>query len=107
MLRQSLAIALGAGLLIGMVGHADAAKKKRSDDGTVTLSGCARFWPPFCTVLNAGGGQNFSLQGAVPAIPVNTGVTVVGVKSGDISLCFGTPVRVVRWRPNKMRCPAT
>lgn len=102
MLRQSLAVALGAGLLIGMVGHADAAKKKRADDGTITLSGCARFWPPFCTVLNAGG-QNYSLQGA--AVPVNTGVTVVGVKSGDISLCFGTPVHVVRWRPNKLHCP--
>jgi hypothetical protein len=105
MLRKGLAVALGAGLLVGMVGHADAAKKKHADDGTVTLSGCARFWPPFCTVLNAGG-QNFSLQGAVPAIPVNASVTVVGVKSGDISLCFGTPVRVVRWRPNRLHCPA-
>ncbi|AXK80068.1 hypothetical protein DW352_05800 [Pseudolabrys taiwanensis] len=105
MLRQGLAIALGAGLLVGMVGHADAAKKKRADDGTITLSGCARFWPPFCTVLSTGA-QSYSLIGAVPAVPVNTGVTVVGVKSGDVSLCFGTPVRVVRWRPNKMRCPA-
>jgi len=106
MLRQGLALALGAGLLVGMVGHADAAKKKmKPAEGEMTLSGCARFWPPFCTVLSTGA-QSYSLIGAVPAIPVNTGVTVVGVRSGDVSLCFGAPVRVVRWWRNKMRCPA-
>jgi len=32
-------------------------------------------------------------------------VTVVGIKTGDVSICFATPLKVVKWSRNRMRCP--
>jgi len=38
-------------------------------------------------------------------VPVNVGVTIVGVQSGDISVCFGVPIKVLKWSRNRMVCP--
>ena len=103
MLRQGFVLALGVGLLLGMAGHADAAKRaKGAKTATITVSGCTRWSPPFCTMIGSGP-KTYWLHGA--ALPLNTGVTVVGVKTGDVSLCFGTPLKVLKWTRNKLRCP--
>jgi len=107
MLRQGFALALSAGLLLGMVGHADAAKRaKGAKTATITVSDCTRWAPPFCTMIGSGP-QTYWLQGGSPAVPLNVGVTVVGVKTGDVSLCFGTPLKVLKWSRNRLRCPKT
>jgi hypothetical protein len=104
MIRQGLALALGAGLLIGFAGHADAKRAKAAMPNTVIVKGCARPAPPFCTVIGAGP-LTYSLHSAAPPVPVNVGVTVVGVKDGDVSPCFATPLRVLKWSRNRLRCP--
>jgi hypothetical protein len=104
MLRQSLALALGAGLLIGFAGHADAKQVKSAMLKTVTVNGCARAAPPFCTIIGSGA-QSYSLHSAAPPVPVNVGVTVVGVRDGDVSPCFAPPLKVLRWSRNRLRCP--
>lgn len=101
MLRSSLALLLGAGLVVGAAGHADAAKRAKN---TVTLSGCTHYQVPACTILRAGG-QNYSLVGAAKPVPLNVGVTVVGVKTGDLGLCFAPTIKVLKWSRNRLRCP--
>ncbi len=101
MLRLSLAFALAAGFVVGIAGHADAAKRSNS---FIVLRGCAHYQVPACTIISSGG-HTYSLHGASPAVPLNVGVTVVGTKSGDISICFATPIKVVKWTRNRLRCP--
>ena len=101
MLRQGFALALGAGLLVGMAGHADAAKSANS---FIVLRGCAHYQVPACTIISSGG-HTYSLVGASPPVPLNVGVTVVGTKSGDIGICFAPSIKVVKWSRNRMRCP--
>lgn len=101
MLRSSFALLLGAGLVVGVAGHADAAKRVK--DGVV-LRGCAHYQVPACTIIKSGG-QNYSLVGASPPVPLNVGVTVVGIKTGESGLCFAPTIKVVKWTRNKLRCP--
>jgi hypothetical protein len=74
---------------------AEAAKKRAKD--TLIIGGCARFAPPFCTVVSSRG-TTYVLHGAAPPIPPNTNVSVVGKKTGDIGICFGTQVQVISWK---------
>ena len=104
MVRQITALVLGAALLAGFATQADAAKAKKPKVATITLMGCARAAPPFCTIMSSGA-QTYSLIGASPPVPVNVGVTVVGVKDGDVSPCFATPLKVIKWSRNRLRCP--
>lgn len=106
MLRQGLALALGVGLLVGMAGNADAAKRKKAPSNTVTVSGCTKWVPPFCMMLS-GGGKTFSLVGALPAVPSNVGVTAIGVQEGVVGPCFAPTLKVVKWWRNRLRCPKT
>ncbi|HEY6026128.1 MAG TPA: hypothetical protein VIV09_04435 [Pseudolabrys sp.] len=92
-------------LVAGTIGHAEAAKRgKTAKQPTVTISGCAYAAPPACTNMWSGG-QIYSLSGGKPPVPVNVGVTIVGVQSGDISVCFGVPIKVLKWSRNRMVCP--
>lgn len=108
MVRRTFALALGAMLLVGVATQPAAAKQmKKPKVATITLMGCARQvppGPPFCTIMSAGA-QTYSLVGASPPVPVNVGVTVIGVKAGDASLCFATPLKVIKWSRNRLRCP--
>jgi len=103
MLRLSLAFLLSAGLAAGVAGQANAAKRANS---FITLSGCAHYQVPACTMLRSGG-QTYSLVGASPAVPLNVGVTVTGTKSGDLGICFAPSIKVVKWTRNRLRCPAS
>jgi hypothetical protein len=97
MTRLSLAFVLAVGLLFGAAAQADAA------NSFIVVRGFAHYQVPGCTVISQGG-NIFSLHGASPAIPYNVGVTVVGTKSGDVSICFGIPLKVVKWTRNRLRC---
>lgn len=81
---------------------ADAAKK-RSKAGMTFVRGCTHYTPPFCTAVTQGG-TTYTLFDATPPIPHGVGVDVWGVK-GDVSICFGTPLKVVSWKRNGMLCP--
>jgi hypothetical protein len=105
MLRQALTAVAAIALVAGTIGHAEAAKRgKTAKQPTVTISGCAYAAPPACTNMWSGG-QIYSLSGGKPPVPVNVGVTIVGVQSGDISVCFGVPIKVLKWSRNRMVCP--
>ncbi len=84
------------GLLLGVAAQAHAAQQ-------IVVRGCAHAAPPMCTILNAGG-QTYALISDKP-IPTNVGITVTGVKAGDLGICFAVPLKVVSWKPNKMACP--
>lgn len=101
MLRLSLALLLGVGLMVGIAEHADAAKRANS---FIVLRGCAHYQVPACTMISSGG-QTYSLVGASPPVPLNVGVTVIGTKSGDIGVCFAASIKVVKWTRNRLRCP--
>jgi hypothetical protein len=84
-----------------MVSPADAEKRKPRD--LVTLSGCTRYQPVACTMLDAGG-TTYYLTGQ--AVPTKQGVTVTGRKAGDVSICFAPAFEVTSWKPNKkLKCP--
>jgi len=82
---------------------ADAAKKKAKATDIVIISGCAKHVPPFCTGI-AYRGTTYIVNSAVPHIPLNTGATVIGKKTGGWSPCFGTWLQVISWKPNKLLC---
>ena len=104
MLRHALTAMAAIALVAGTIGHSEAAKGgKTAKQPTVTISGCAYAAPPACTNMWSGG-QIYSLHGAKPPVPLNVGVTVVGVQD-DLSICFGVPIRVIKWSRNKMKCP--
>jgi hypothetical protein len=97
-MRLKLAVALIVAPVLGLLaaaGPADAAKAK-----VIRLSGCAQYQPPFCTILGG-----YSLLDAAPPVPTGVGVTVWGVKSGDLGVCFHPTLKVLRWSRNRMRCP--
>ena len=95
---RGFALTFAAALLLGMAGQA-AAKDK-----LITVKGCAHFAPPACTLIGSGA-NTYSLSGGSPPVPTGVGVTVVGIKAGDVSICFATPLKVVKWSRNRMRCP--
>lgn len=92
-----LTLALGIAFMLGMAARAEAAEQ-------ITVSGCAHETPPMCTIISSGG-QTYALISDKP-IPTNVGITVTGVKAGDLGICFATPLKVVKWSPNKMACPS-
>ncbi len=98
MKQMSLAVLGTAGFLFVIAAPANAA------NSFIVIKGCAHWAPPFCTNIGQGG-NTYSLLGASPPVPLNVGVTVVGTKSGDLSLCFGIPIKVIKWSRNRMRCP--
>lgn len=100
-IRLGLSVVLGAGLLGGVVTDANAARVKGN---TIALSGCTQFRVPFCTVV-VSGGKAYSLIDAVPPIPYNVGVTLVGQKVGDVGPCFAPTIKVLKWKRNRLHCP--
>ncbi|HWP27689.1 MAG TPA: hypothetical protein VNL39_15265 [Xanthobacteraceae bacterium] len=100
MVRPSLAVLVVA-VSAAMVSPADAEKRTTRD--LVTLSGCTRYQPVACTMLDAGG-TTYYLTGQ--AVPTKQAVTVTGRKAGDISICFAPAFEVTSWKPNKkLKCP--
>ncbi len=59
---------------------------------------------PVCETISYRG-KTYVLNSASPPVPVKVGVTVVGIIAGDISICEDTPLRVIKWSRNRMRCP--
>ncbi len=99
-----LMIATSLCAVAALTTDADAAKKKRTmAKDLVVVSGCARFVPPFCTAV-AYRGTTYIVNSANPHIPRDTGVTVIGRKTGDMSPCFGTWLQVISWKPNRLLC---
>jgi hypothetical protein len=100
-----LAVAAAVCAMLATTGGAEAAKKKgkaKAKD-TIVVSGCARFAPPFCTSLTSKG-TTYMLSPTTPPIPRDTGVTVVGRKTGNVGPCFGTWLEVKSWKPNRLLC---
>jgi hypothetical protein len=107
MIGRVIAIAVAACAMLAVTTDAEAAKGKKAravkDKSIVTFSGCARFAPPFCTVVGSRG-TTYVLHGAQPPIPIDTGISGIGKKTGDVGICFGTQVQVISWKPNRLAC---
>jgi hypothetical protein len=102
MLRLSFAVVLGAALLAGVAAKSNAAERVRGNK--ISISGCTSVAPPVCTLINSGK-QVYMLVDARPPIPAGIGVTLVGEKAGDVSICFHPVVKVLKWKQNKLHCP--
>jgi len=102
---RSLAVIVAICTTLGATSGAEAAKAKKGakSKGIVVVSGCARFAPPFCTAISSRG-TTYTLSPTTPPIPRDTGVTVVGRKTGGMSPCFGTWLEVISWKPNRLLC---
>ena len=101
-MRFSCLFAMSAALCatVALTGSAEAAKRAKD---TLVIVGCSRFLPPFCTSVGYRG-TTYIMHSAVPPIPPNTGVAVVGKKTGDVGICFGTQVQVISWKKTRQRC---
>jgi hypothetical protein len=102
MIGRSLILALGAALLFGLAGQAGAAERMKGKD--VIVTGCVYQPLPTCTKIDSGK-TVYVLHDAKPPIPNNTGVTLVGTRTGDVDICFGIPLKVLKWKQNKLHCP--
>ena len=101
MTRYRVMAVAAAGLAaVAMSSGAEAAKRAKD---TLVISGCSRFLPPFCSSVSYRG-TTYIMHSAVPPIPPNTGVAVVGKKTGDVGICFGTQVQVISWKKTRQRC---
>jgi hypothetical protein len=104
MLRLSFAVLLGAALFAGVAAKSDAAARLRGNK--VSISGCTSVAPPVCTlIMIKSGKQVYMLVEARPPITGGIGVTLVGEKAGDVSICFHPVVKVLKWKRNRMHCP--
>jgi hypothetical protein len=93
-----LALILVAALAAATVATSTANAEQRGR--TVSMSGCTRFTPPFCTAL-----RDYALITNGEHIPFNTGVTVRGWPSGDVTPCGLRSFRVVSWKQIRLHCP--
>jgi hypothetical protein len=101
-MHRVLFVALTSALCVTAFSSSFAAEKVRGK--TIIGSGCTSWRVPFCTVVNTGK-TTYALEGASPSIPVGVGISFVGEKLGDFSPCFVPVVKVISWKPNKMKCP--
>lgn len=89
-------------LLMCFTATAEAAKSKKSKKSKaadiITVDGCAHFVVPFCVGVTSGN-TTYIVNSALAPIWPGMEVTVVGQKTGDVSPCFGTPLKVSSWKP--------
>ena len=82
---------------------AEAAKKaKKTSSDVVRISGCTKHVEPFCVGV-AFRGTTYTLSSMTP-IAMNTGIKVVGRKTGMVGPCGGTALQVISWQPTRRVC---
>ncbi|RDV01113.1 hypothetical protein [Undibacter mobilis] len=99
-MHRVLLIALTGALCVAASTAAWSAEKMRGNK--VFASGCTSFKVPFCTMLKTGK-SSYALIGA--SVPAGIGVTLVGEKGDYNFLCGAWSLRVISWKPNRMKCP--
>ena len=111
-IMRGLMMALAVAAVAGLSATADAAPKKSKKamkpmKPTIALRGCATYGvPPFCLYMRGPAPDRtmYALVSVPPSFTPGYPVQVIGNPGGD-SLCFGTPLTVVAWKPLKGLCP--
>ncbi len=106
--RHCLTLVIALCGAVAVTGAEAAAKKKAKAvaKGPPPIArGCTYVQAPYCLGMTAKSGS-YSLWGANPWIPPNTGVDVWGKASGP-GMCGGTAIQVTAWKANKrIKCKA-
>jgi hypothetical protein len=94
--------ALGVALCAVSATTTTTAEAARKPGDVVRISGCTKAVPPFCIGVSFRG-TTYTLSSMTP-IAMNTGIKVVGRKTGAVGPCGGTALQVISWQPTRRVC---